>query len=291
MSAPDRLPDEALDGILDGPPSEEVAGTPLATYLAAIRDDARATAAEPSQDLQVLLAEGLDPAALAGGAGPAASGDEDARAGLLGWRLRGRTLGRVLVTKGAALGLLGKTAVAGAAVTVAASSAGAAGVLPGPAQDAFDDAVGREVAQAPADPDDASDGHQDEPASSSGDTADTPPLETDVPADATGESDDEPGVDGGDVAEDASDGRSRGDEAPGREQAPQDVPADRQQGEGAVRDTPAEDAPADTHGERDPDDGPPANGAGTRGAPERDTEPTAQSKRDAKQRYDTDTRG
>ena len=121
--------------------------------------------------------------------------------GILTMRTKGRTIGRVLVTKFAAFGLLSKAAVAGATMTVAASSAGAAGVLPPPAQVAFDDVVGRQVAAADegVDEDDVDFAGEREQGVDGGIVA----------REATAD-DGVPGVDGREVAEDASDGRAGG---------------------------------------------------------------------------------
>lgn len=220
MTAPNRLPDEALHDLLDGSPSEEVVGTPLAAYLLALREDAATTSPQPTEALTEVLTEGLDPADLKAGG----SLTESAGSGLLTWRLRSRVLARALVAKFAALGILTKAAAAGAAVTVAASGAGAAGVLPEPAQEVFDDAVGREVQEAPAEseqdgqPERGDQGESGADVSTpAGDTPAETPADVETPEpqsdqgvsdDATGSSDGEPGVDGGDVADDASDGRS-----------------------------------------------------------------------------------
>lgn len=246
MSAPDRLPDEAIDGLLDGSPSEEAAGTPLAAYLAQLRDDAQATTPTPSSELAAVLAEGLDPADLQA-ASP--SSVEEAPAGMLGWRRRGRVLGRVLVTKFAALGLLGKAAAAGAAVTVAASGAGVTGVLPEPVQHEFNEIVGRE---APAEHDEESattddvDGASAEtPPETPADTSTTEPLDTDVSDDATGEDGSEPGVDGEDVADDASEGASRTPEETPADEQPTQPPADADRGDEAVDGAPSDATPSE----------------------------------------------
>lgn len=262
MSVPDRLPDEAIDGLLDGSPAEEAAGTPLAAFIADLRTSAQTVTPTPSEELQAVLAEGLDPAEL-GAAAPATG---------LTWRVRGRTIVRTLVTKFAALGLLGKAAAAGAAVTVAASGAGAAGVLPDSAQVVFDDLVPIEGS---ADvEDDDGDQQSEEPTAEDvpagdapdtpADTASTPPLETDVSDDATGSDDGEPGVDGGDVAEDASDGQARvpadrpaekvkprPEESSGGSEAVEEAPAD-----APAEDTPASDRPTPRpDASSEPDDG------------------------------------
>lgn len=234
MRTPDRLPDEALDSLLDGSPSEEAAGTPLAAYLEAVRHDAVTTEPRPSAELSVVLAEGLDPAELE------ARGTLAATAASTSWRRRGRLVLRALAAKVAALGILGKAAAAGAAVTVVASGAGAAGVLPPPAQTTFNEVVGRE---APADP--ADEGEQgsstETPPEIPADTSDTEPLDSDVPDDATGSSDGESGVDGGEVADDASDGESDASHEGDVEQRPDD-PEDTPAG-GRVDDTPADEVP------------------------------------------------
>lgn len=260
MSTPDRLSDEAVDRLLDGAPSDDVAGSPLAEYVAAMRDDSATAAARPSQELAVVLAEGLAPADLAAqGILTATTDDGILTRGILTMRHRGRTALRVLVTKFAALGLLTKAAAAGAAVTVAASGAGVAGVLPPPAQHAFDTTVGREVAESVQDEQDQSDDTTGEAGDAGtdtpADTSSTKPLDTDVSDDATGTSDGEPGVDGGEIADDASDGRSGV-----REDAPADGPG------------PAEDATADRRPQEVPPTGdtPPAGPVsdGTDGAAE-----------------------
>lgn len=238
MSVPDRLPDEAIDGLLDGSPSEEAAGTPLAAYLSAIRADAEASVPAPSQRLSTLLAEGLDPAEL-GAVGAVADGRDASP-----WWRRSRLAFRALVTKFAALGLMAKAATAGAAVTVAASGAGAAGVLPGPAQDVFDGAVGRPAAEAPAETGDGVDsggdvdGEAGDAATSAdtpADTESTPPLDADISDDATGDEDGDVGVDGTDTAEDASEGRSTVSDDTPRDESP----AGPERGQEAVDDAPA----------------------------------------------------
>lgn len=237
MRTPDRLPDEALDDLLDGSPSEEALGTPLAAYLDAVRHDAVTTEPRPSAELGVVLAEGLDPAELeARDVLPTTAG-----AGAISWRRRGRLALRVVTAKFAALGILGKAAAAGAAVTVAASGAGAAGVLPPPAQTTFNEVVGREAPEDALDEADASSEDAETPPETPADTSDTAPLDSDLSDDATGRSDGEPGVDGGEVANDATerDGADAGD-AEQRPDEPEDTPAgDR------VDDTPADEVPED----------------------------------------------
>lgn len=210
-----RHSDEALDALLDGPlpAADEV---PLAAFLAAVRADAEATVPQPSEALAIVLSEGRAPGAAAAAPAPA-------------WHRRARLAVRVAVAKFGALGLLVKTAAAGAAVTVAASGAGAAGVLPGPTQDTFDRVVGR-TAPVEVEEERADDGLTDE--APAADTSTTPSLDRDVPSDATGDSDGEVGVDGGAVADDASDGRV--EQAP-----PRPAPERPASGEDAVRDTPA----------------------------------------------------
>ena len=245
MRNPDRLPDEALDSLLDGSPSEEAVGTPLAAYLEAVRHDAVGTDPQPSDELGVVLAEGLDPAEIEVGVQATA-----AASGITAWRRRGRLAVRALVTKFAALGLLTKAAAAGAAVTVAASGAGAAGVLPPPAQSTFNEVIGRE---APPEDTGAESDEDDETGETGGSAPDTPadtsstaPLDSDLSDDATGASEGDPGVDGSDVARDASDGRSDvSDDPPDRpEDVPEEPPA-----EDAPDGTPAEDVVEDTPGE------------------------------------------
>lgn len=139
MSRSDRTPED-LESLLDGdvPPSME--GSNLPAYLLALREDAVGSEPQPSAALAELLEHGVV---------PVASSSASTR-GIRTWRRRARVAGRVLVTKFAALGLLGKAVAAGAAVTVAASSAGVAGVLPPPAQRTFDAVVEREADPVPA---------------------------------------------------------------------------------------------------------------------------------------------
>lgn len=257
MRTPDRLPDEALDSLLDGAPSTATVGTPLAAYLDAVRHDAMSTDPRPSDELAVVLAEGLDPAELEAGVPAPAAGSR-----ISAWRRRGRLVVRALVTKFAALGLLSKAAAAGAAVTVAASGAGAAGVLPPPAQSTFNEVIGREAPPEPvADAGDAGDETVQPTPETPADTSSTAPLDSDVSDDATGTSDGEPGVDGSQVARDASDGRSgasddardRTGDVP-RQSPPEDAPAGTP-AEDVVGDTPGADAPprADEADEHAPD--------------------------------------
>lgn len=246
MRTPDRLPDEALDSLLDGSPSEEAVGTPLAAYLDAVRHDAVTTDPRPSDELGVVLAEGLDPAEIEVGVQVAA-----AASGITAWRRRGRLALRALVTKFAALGLLTKAAAAGAAVTVAASGAGAAGVLPPPAQSTFNEVIGREAPPEDAGVEaDETDGTSESAPDTPADTSSTAPLDSDLSDDATGASDGDPGVDGSGVARDASDERSDVlDDAPDRTgDVPEEPPA-----EDAPDGTPAEDVVQDTPGGEAPD--------------------------------------
>lgn len=253
MRTPDRLPDEALDSLLDGSPSQEAVGTPLAAYLDAVRHDAVTTDPQPSDELGVVLAEGLDPAEIEVGT-PAVA----AASGITTWRRRGRLAVRALVTKFAALGLLTKAAAAGAAVTVAASGAGAVGVLPPPAQSTFNEVIGREAppedtgAENDQNTENAENAETGESAPETpADTSSTAPLDSDLSDDATGTSDGGPGVDGGDVARDASDERSAvSDDAPARTgDVPEEPPA-----EDAPAGTPAEDVVEDTPGADAPPD-------------------------------------
>lgn len=246
MSAPDRLPDEVLDDLAGGRPSDEADGSPLAAYLAALREDAVRTEATPNEALASVLAEGLvlEDVAVAS---PRPT-----------WRRRLRLVQGAVAAKLAAASLLTKVATAGAAVTVAASGAGAAGVLPEPAQEVFDDAVGRQVEQPVVpggDESPAPAAEQDAPAVPA-DTTTTPPLDSDVPGDATGSADDGPGVDGGSVADDASDGRAQvPDDAPPTERSSgTEGPSARPEAPGAAGDEAVGDAPSDST----PEDVPPS---------------------------------
>ena len=144
------LTDTQLDQLLDG---VAVAGSPLVEFVEGLRADAAAPAPPPTAALAEVLSAGVVGADVPGASFAAATPP----AGILTFRGQARNVTRVLVTKFAALGLLAKAATAGAAVTVAASGVGAAGGLPPSAQMAFDDLVGREVAQVRDDADDVAD--------------------------------------------------------------------------------------------------------------------------------------
>lgn len=218
MAPHDRLADSDLDAILDGSVPPGAAGTPLAAYIAELREDATASTPAANAALSSVLTDGLAPAQTAPqgiltfSSSPAEEGILTASTdrgiltrGILTIRARGRAISRVLVTQFAALGLLSKAAVAGATVSVAAASAGAVGALPPPAQVAFDDAIGRQVEQVEQVDEDA-DGVPDDDTGVDGGGV----------SDLAREDDGQPGVDGRDVADDASDGRAGGDASEGR---------------------------------------------------------------------------
>ncbi len=222
-----QLSDSVLDALLDGSVPPGAIGTPLAAQLTQLREQAEATTPAANAVLASVLQDGLDLAAtapqgiltfstkaaeagiltastdagiLTRGILTASTDAGILTRGILTIRARGRALSRILVTQFAALGLLSKAAVAGATVGVAAASAGAAGVLPPPAQVAFDDAVGRQVEQV-----------------EDGTDAENTPAERDtgvdggtIADDATGADGSAPGVVGRDVAGEASDGRAGG---------------------------------------------------------------------------------
>ena len=149
------LTDTQLDQLLDG---VAVAGSPLVEFVEGLRADAAAPAPPPTAALAEVLSAGVVGADVPGASFAAATPPAGILTrGILTFRGQARNVTRVLVTKFAALGLLAKAATAGAAVTVAASGVGAAGGLPPSAQMAFDDLVGREVAQVRDDADDVAD--------------------------------------------------------------------------------------------------------------------------------------
>lgn len=223
---------DPIDDLVDRGRAGAGRDEPLGSLLAALQQDAGATTASPSPALASVLADGLPAEELVAAAAVAA--------GASPWRHRVVVAARVLVTKFAALGLLAKAATAGAAVTLAASGAGVAGVLPAPAQAVFDDVVGRDGPSTDEGPGAAvrdvvtdRDGSDDEPGEPiDGGSATELPSDapTDAPTDgasddatdgdepgdfgervsgdATGETDGEPGVDGREVSSEASDGRS-----------------------------------------------------------------------------------
>ena len=104
-----------------------------------------------------------------------------------------------LLTRLAAAGLATKAAAGGTAVVVAASAAGAADALPAPAQETFDGLVAAETVDVEEEP-----GSEVERDERNGDAT----FGERVSQDATGESDGEPGVDGAEIACEASEGRS-----------------------------------------------------------------------------------
>lgn len=232
MDPHDRLPDGDLDAMLDGSVPPGAVGTPLAAYLAELREDATTATPTANAVLSSVLTDGLAEAEAASQGILTFSSNEAEKGiltgsadkgiltrrgiltastekgiltrGILTIRTKGRAISRVLITQFAALGLLSKAAVAGATVSVAAAGAGAVGALPPTVQVAFDDAVGREVEQVEPLDDDA-DGVEGDAGVDGGDVADL-----------AREDDGEPGVDGRDVADEASDGRAGGTASDGR---------------------------------------------------------------------------
>lgn len=198
------LDDEAIEQLLAGTPPEELAD--LADVIEAMRMQATRTPPRPSPELAAVLSEGLTTdkgtlptTAARNAATPAMQGPR-----LPKWTRRTRMILETALAKLAALGLTAKVGVAGAAVAAATTGAGAAGVLPDSLQDAMADAVAAVTPfQLPSSADDAG---ADEDVV--GDTDENAEFGERVADDATGQTDDEPGVDGSEIADEASNGRS-----------------------------------------------------------------------------------
>jgi|GEM_PF-5539846 len=132
--------DEAIDALLDGTPSQELAGTPLADLVDRIRLDAATTEPRASDELAALMAHGLAPTEkgdLPATAGSNATAPSSA-AWLPKWTRSAVMFRKLIIAKLAALGIVLKAGAAGAAVVTVAAGVGAAGQLPAPAQAAFD---------------------------------------------------------------------------------------------------------------------------------------------------------
>lgn len=226
----DGLDEAAIAAILAGgqPDSEELAT--LTELVRSIRFEAASTKPQPSAELAAVLAEGLatDKGELPATAASNVTGPAPQASGLPKWR-RTRAMLEIALAKLASLGLAAKVGIAGAAVAAATTGAGAAGVLPGPVQDAVSDTVG---AVTPFEFPDSSDRGGDVADDRSGVDG------AEVAEDAT---DDQPGVDGREVAEDASDGRSSaGDgDLPEESQVPDEPASQGSEGLDRARDTEA----------------------------------------------------
>lgn len=141
MTADDRLDDRAAGMLLSGrvpPGREELAG--VAEFVMALRSAVPETV-RPSPELEVLLSEGLspEPTDAPTTAGAAVPGRPAAPVADRARRMR-RAL-QLGVAKLASLGIVAKVGVASAAVAAGTVGAGAAGVLPGPVQEAVADGV------------------------------------------------------------------------------------------------------------------------------------------------------
>lgn len=235
----EQLTARELDTLLSGrvPPGRGDLAD-MADFVMAL-ESAVPDSVRPSRELEVLLTEGLSPEPADTEAGVRVPGRGTGAVGVGTRRMR-RML-QLAAAKMASLGLVAKIGVASATVAAGTVGAGAAGVLPAPVQDAVADTVAAVTPfQLPSSADEQAE------------------LGGRVSTDAT---DEEPGVDGSDVAEDASesvgsgtDGESTTDEhdaGPGEDgsTAP-DRSDDRPGGESAPDSAPGE-APASA----DPGDG------------------------------------
>lgn len=190
------LDDEAIERLLAGTPPEELSD--LAEVVDAMRLQATHRA-QPSPQLAAVLSDGLtsdqrEPSAPAAhdAVGAVSRGTRRPT-----WTRRTRMILETALAKLAALGLTAKAGVASAAVIAATTGAGAAGVLPGAVQDAVAGAVGAVT------PFELPSSAQDD-----AEAADDAEFGERVSDDAAGDTDGEPGVDGREIADEASDGRS-----------------------------------------------------------------------------------
>lgn len=186
------LNEQAMEDILAGrAPSAELAD--LAELVQAVRSSAVSTRApRPSAELQAVLVEGLttDKGDLPETAGSKVAEPAGQVFRLPKWR-RPKTMLELIASKVAAFSLAAKLGVGTAVAAASVTGAGAAGVLPGPAQDAVASVVSQVT-----------------PFEFPSDAADEAGFGGDVAEDATDP--DSPGVDGQEVADEASDGRSGG---------------------------------------------------------------------------------
>lgn len=189
MTRRNRLDARTADGLLSGrvpPGCQDLAD--VARFVEVLRATASAPP-RPNVELAVVLAEGLsaDTGDLPVTVGSNLYGPAPQVAVLPKRRMR--KMLQVALAKLAGLGLVAKAGAASAAVVVATTGAGAAGVLPAPVQDGVADAVGTVT---PFEFPSSADASAEFGQSVSTDAADP----------------DEPGVDGPGVADTASDGRS-----------------------------------------------------------------------------------
>ena len=263
--------DEAIEALLDGTPSQELAGTPLADIVERIRMDAATTEPTPSTELASLMAHGLAPTEkgdLPATAGSNATAPEGAW--LPKWTRSAAMFRKLIIAKLAALGVVVKAGAAGAAVAVTAAGVGVTGQLPPPAQDAFDRIVQQDDAEEDEgdelevlDEDDSLE-VDDSVEADDTDYAGGPPegsFGERVSQDATGESDGEPGVDGQEISAEARErAEQRREERRGEGAADADDLSDDDLSDDDVSDDVSDD---DTDDEDDTDDdgagGPPSD--------------------------------
>jgi hypothetical protein len=229
MTRRPRLADRSADALFSGriPVGSEDHGD-VAAFSEALRAAVSATPMPvPNAALTAVLAAGLstDNGDLPETVGSNAPAPATQGSGLP--KRRGKTkMLELLIAKLAGISLLAKTSVAGAAVLAGATGAGLTGNLPDQVQEPFD----RAFAEAPAEPteddttvvsqetadgdlelvDDELEGDELEGDELEGDELDGPDdgFGARVADDATGESDGEHGVDGSQIADEASEGRS-----------------------------------------------------------------------------------
>lgn len=199
------LSDAAIARLLAGGRPDDAHLDDLADFVAALHRAVADTPQRPSHALAEVFADGLDPA----GSSYALITAHPSRSA------QARSLMRTAVTRFAAFGLFAKLSLGAAVAAAATTGAGAAGVLPAPVQDAVAGVVGtvmpfelpssasdtaREAVERRGGPEDGADGE--------GVPAPEADFGQEVADDATGQSDGEPGVEGREVADEASNGRS-----------------------------------------------------------------------------------
>jgi len=186
----DRLDDRTADAVLAGhaghAPDDALAD--LAAFVEGVRAEATTGSARPNAMLAAVLAHGIsaEKGELPVTAASNVNGPVTQVSGPP--KRRTRKMLELITAKLAALSLVAKAGVAGAAVVATSAGAGAAGVLPDTLQGAFDDVVRGSEQSEDVDPAQAGEGGVNG---------------LDVAEDAQNG-----GVDGQEVAEDASDGRS-----------------------------------------------------------------------------------
>ncbi|MBW3663661.1 MAG: hypothetical protein KY469_11230 [Actinobacteria bacterium] len=256
-----RLSDATIGRLLAGGRPDDADLYELADFVSALHRAVAGTPQCPSDALSEIFSDGLDPVRPS----YALTTADPSRTA------RGRRLVRTLATRFAAFGLFVKLGLGAAVAAAATTGAGAAGVLPAPVQDAVAGVVGTvtpfELPSSASDTAREAVERRGGPGSA-GDEDRAPALEADlgqeVAEDATGQSDGEPGVEGREVADEASDGRSsdlpdRADEgrttAETKRETAGDRPDDAPEGSGEGLTEPEDRAP-DQADEHIPDDVP-----------------------------------